>query len=106
MVLKAQTKGGTEGNEENGDVASACGPRLARSANATGSSPQFRLPQTLDELNEPRRLFAQAVEQFGIVEAAGGVEEIVDLRQEDAFGIDMGIAIAEDRLELFDGPQR
>ena len=65
---------------------------------------QFHIFQPLDKINEAVSLRFEALQQFGILEPARVVEQVIDERQEDAFGIKVGIAIAEDRLELFDRP--
>src|SRR5579863_3445254 len=66
---------------------------------------EFGFFEVLDEMDEAFGLGFEAGKEFGVDEAAGGVEMGVDLGKEDALGIDIGVAIAEDGGELFGGAQ-
>ena len=79
---------------------------LARRLNVFLGRAQLRLLQTLDKIHKALRLFAQAFEQFGIVQPSVFVQQGIDLRQENAFRKNVGVAIAENGLQLLDGPQR
>ena len=59
-----------------------------------------------DEINEPRSLFAQSIQQFRARQPPVFIEQTVDLRQENALRINERVAITENRLDLLDGPQR
>lgn len=65
----------------------------------------FRL-ESADEAQETFGLGAEAGEQFGVRQAALSIEDIIDSVEKYALGKDVSVAVAEDALELFDGPQR
>lgn len=66
---------------------------------------QFYAFEFFDEVDVAGGLFAEAVDEVGVFEAAGVVEEAIDAGHEDAFGVDEAVAVAEDLLELFDGAE-
>src|ERR1039457_4091713 len=67
---------------------------------------QFLLLQTFDELHKASRLLAKTFEQFGAFQPAMVIQQMSDSRQKDAFGKNVGIAIAKKLLKLLDGSQR
>ena len=70
------------------------------------STAQFDLVDAFDEGDEAIGLDSQAVQEFGVVQPAGVVEVGMDVRDENALGINEGVAVAEDGLKLFNRPQR
>src|SRR5438105_787316 len=76
--------------------------RLNRSS---AHSAQFDCLQFFDEINKSVRLRLQPIQQFRVFQPAPGVEQVVDRGQEHTIRINERIAVAEDGLELFDGPQ-
>src|SRR3982750_452489 len=67
---------------------------------------QLHALQFLGKSDETLRLFLQTLEQFCVFDLPAVVQEIVNLRQKHALGIDVGIAITEDSLQLLDRSQR
>ena len=61
--------------------------------------------QRADEAEEPGGLPAQAGHEFLVVQSSIGTDQLVDARYEDPFRIDVGVAIAEHALEVFDGTE-
>src|SRR5579862_5906020 len=56
-------------------------------------------------MDETVGLLAQAVGQFEVFQPPVVVQQTVDLRQENAIGVDESVAIAENRLKLLNGPE-
>ena len=62
--------------------------------------------QSLNEINEALGLGFQAVENVRLGQAAIGIEEAGNLGNEDAIGINKGVAVAKNMLELLHGTKR
>jgi hypothetical protein len=58
------------------------------------------------EAGESFGLGLQTAEQLGIFDFPSGVEQSMDLGKEDADGKKVGVAIAENRLQLLDWAKR
>ena len=67
---------------------------------------QFYLIEAFDEVDETLGLGLEAGKEFGTFQTVGFIEQGIDMRDKNALGIDEGVAVAEDGLELFDGPER
>ena len=66
-------------------------------------------PSSLDFFSEAGESFGlglQTAEQLGIFDFPSGVEQSMDLGKEDADGKKVGVAIAENRLQLLDWAKR
>ena len=61
--------------------------------------------ELFDEGDETGGLSFEAFDEFGLVESVLRVEQIVDLRQKDAFGIEVSVAVGKQLLQLFDRAQ-
>ena len=78
---------------------------MLRKAIDPGSA-QFFSAQAFHKADEPRRLGSQSFLNVRTGEATGFIQELVDSGHEDALGKNVGIAVAEDGLQLFDRTQR
>src|SRR5262245_63736840 len=66
---------------------------------------EFDLFQALDKFNESLGLVSQAVENFRVGEASLVVEQVVDLREKNAFGVKISKPVVKHELQLLDRPQ-
>src|SRR5689334_9849751 len=66
---------------------------------------QGGLLQVLNKTDKAFGLFFETIKEFSTGETAGSVEEAVDLRKKNAFGINVGVAVGEDLHELFGGAE-
>src|SRR5262245_41001070 len=57
------------------------------------------------KFDEAGGLLLQAVAQFGVFEFGFVIKQVIDLWQEHAFRIEVSVAVAENHLQHFDGPQ-
>src|SRR6185503_152367 len=69
------------------------------------NSAKLDLFQGFDELDKAFGLRPEALNQFWILQPPLFVQQSVHLRQEDALGIKVGVAVSKYQLQLFNGPQ-